>query len=70
MQDLIMMILATPRATVGESPVWDEATGLIWWVDVRGPRLYRTNPRTSRTETWTLPEPVGSLEPHRALRSA
>ncbi|WP_160937118.1 SMP-30/gluconolactonase/LRE family protein [Teichococcus coralli] len=56
-----MQILDTPRAAVGESPVWAETTGLLWWVDVRGPCLHRTDPRTSRTETWALPEPVGSL---------
>jgi len=60
-QDRIMEILDTPRATVGESPVWDDATGQLWWVDVRGPALHRTDPTTGRTESWTLPEPVGSL---------
>lgn len=56
-----MRILDTPRAAVGESPVWDDTTGLLWWVDVRGPSLHRTDPTTGRTERWALPEPVGSL---------
>lgn len=56
-----MKTLDTPRATVGESPVWDDATGLIWWVDIRAPCLHRTDPATGRTETWPLPEAVGSL---------
>jgi len=50
-----------PRARVGESPVWDEAAGLLWWVDVRAPALHRTDPRNGATETWPLAEPVGSL---------
>lgn len=54
-------MLDTPGATVGESPVWDPDSGLLWWVDVRGPRLFRTDPRRGRTEAWALPEPVGSL---------
>lgn len=56
-----MEILPTPRAGVGESPVWDEATGLIWWVDIRAPCLHRSDPATGRTETWPMPEAVGSL---------
>lgn len=56
-----MQILDTPRATVGESPVWDADTGLIWWVDIRAPCLHRTDPTTGSTETWPLPEAVGSL---------
>ncbi len=55
-----MRILDTPRAAVGESPVWDAATGLVWWVDVWAPCLHRTDSVTGRTETWTLPERVGS----------
>lgn len=56
-----MELLDTPRATVGESPVWDGATGHLWWVDVRGPHLFRTDPARARTEAWALPDPVGSL---------
>jgi sugar lactone lactonase YvrE len=50
-----------PTATVGESPVWDETTGRLWWVDIRAPALHRTHPATGTTETWPLSEPVGSL---------
>ncbi len=52
---------AATRALVGESPVWDAATGRLWWVDIRAPALHRTNPATGTTETWPLREPVGSL---------
>jgi sugar lactone lactonase YvrE len=52
---------SAPRALVGESPVWDEATGRLWWVDIRAPALHRTAPATGVTETWPVPEPVGSL---------
>jgi sugar lactone lactonase YvrE len=67
MQDRLMsqsaprILHAAPRALVGESPVWDEATGRLWWVDVRAPKLHRTDPGTGATESWTLPAPVGSL---------
>ncbi|MBP0447564.1 SMP-30/gluconolactonase/LRE family protein [Roseomonas sp. SSH11] len=51
----------TPSAGTGESPVWDERLGLLWWVDIPGAALHRTDPTTGRTETWPLPEPVGCL---------
>lgn len=57
----IRILDAAPAATVGESPVWDEATGRLWWVDIRAPALQRTDPTSGATESWPLPEPVGSL---------
>ncbi|MGO6899558.1 SMP-30/gluconolactonase/LRE family protein, partial [Rhizobium ruizarguesonis] len=27
--------------TVGESPVWDEETGTLWFVDIQAPALVR-----------------------------
>ncbi len=56
-----MRILDTPRARVGESPVWDEATGRIWWVDILAPALHCTDPDSGATESWTMPEAVGSI---------
>ena len=61
MSNTKMKVVQTPRAAVGESPVWDEATGRLWWVDVRAPCLHCTDPATGATNTWPLPEPVGSL---------
>lgn len=58
---MLRILDAAPRALVGESPVWDEAAGWLWWVDVRAPQLHRTDPETGATESWTLPAPVGSL---------
>jgi sugar lactone lactonase YvrE len=49
-----------PSALVGESPVWDEALGCLWWVDIRAPALHRTGPGGG-TQSWPLAEPVGSL---------
>lgn len=57
-----MQVLSIPPATtVGESPVWDERIGRLWWVDIKRPALHRSNPANGATETWALPEPVGSL---------
>ncbi|MFT8243660.1 SMP-30/gluconolactonase/LRE family protein [Roseomonas sp. BN140053] len=57
-----MRLLDIPAATTtGESPVWDEASGRLWWVDIQRPALHRSVPATGETESWTLPEDVGSL---------
>ncbi|WP_426954668.1 SMP-30/gluconolactonase/LRE family protein [Muricoccus radiodurans] len=61
MQDPEIRVLDVPRAGTGESPVWDDRTGLLWWVDIPGPTLHRTDPATAATRSWPLPEPVGSL---------
>ena len=52
---------AAPRAGVGESPVWDDSLGRLWWVDIRAPALHRTDPATGMTESWAMPEAIGSI---------
>lgn len=61
MSAAIRSVEDAPRAQVGESPVWDAASGLLWWVDIRAPALHRTDPRSGSTRSWPLAEPVGSL---------
>lgn len=61
MPDPDLRILPTPAATVGESPVWDESRGCLWWVDIRAPALHRTDPATGTTDTWPAPEALGSI---------
>lgn len=46
---------------LGESPVWCALTQRLWWVDVRGPAVFRVDPVTGATERWTVPEIVGGL---------
>jgi sugar lactone lactonase YvrE len=48
-------------AELGESPVWSETEDCIWWVDIEGCRLLRTQLSDGRTESWDAPEPVGCI---------
>lgn len=47
------------RARLGESPCWDPETNDLWWVDVTGKRLLRTDLGSGQTKGWPMPELVG-----------
>jgi sugar lactone lactonase YvrE len=51
---------------LGECPLWDERTAMLWWVDSRWPALKRLDPATGAVMMLVLPEIVGSI----ALREA
>jgi sugar lactone lactonase YvrE len=38
------------RAGVGETPIWDEKAGLLWWIDCLGPTVHRFRPDEGRDE--------------------
>lgn len=44
-----------------ESPFWDEESGCVWLVDMARPALIRTKPATGETQTWLMPETIGSF---------
>jgi sugar lactone lactonase YvrE len=46
---------------LGEGPIWDTAEGLLYWVDIKGPTIWRFNPRNETTSTWALPSDVTSV---------
>src|SRR4051812_7335641 len=51
---------------LGEGPVWDVEEGCLYWVDGTGrrvgnPSIWRLDPRTGKTTTWSLPHDVGAL---------
>jgi sugar lactone lactonase YvrE len=48
---------------LGESPIWDAAAGLLYWVDIECRRLHRLEPKTGATASWELPEQPGAVAP-------
>ena len=46
------------RDSLGESPVWDERTASLWWVDIEGALLQRFVPATGAVTRWTMPERI------------
>ncbi|WP_299826608.1 SMP-30/gluconolactonase/LRE family protein [uncultured Roseobacter sp.] len=51
---------------LGEGPVWDVESGLLYWVDSTGPRvgkdaIWRLNPETGAVKSWALDQDVGAM---------
>ena len=54
------------RNHLGEGPVWDVETGVLWWLDGTGrrvgnPSIWRLEPRTGRVDHWSLAHDIGAL---------
>lgn len=49
------------RAELGEGPVWSAEEGALWWVDITGRRLIRTDTASGSDSAWTAPEEVGCV---------
>jgi len=50
-------------AAHGEGPVWDEASGRLFWVDLTGGKLHALDPAEGTVETRIFPEPVCAVAP-------
>jgi len=50
------------KTAVGESPVWDDARGALWMVDILAPSLLCVAPGGEVTQ-WTAPEQIGAVAP-------
>jgi len=46
---------------LGESALWDAATGRFYWVDITGRAVFARDWKTGGTRTLATPEPVGSV---------
>ena len=57
-------LVADARATLGEGPVWDDARGVLWWVDVSAGLVHRFGPSSGAD----LPRDAGSAVGAVALR--
>jgi len=55
--------LTEEKAGLGESPAWSPGDGCLWWVDVTGRRLLRSDAATGATESWAMPEEIGFVVP-------
>lgn len=64
------MIIAEPTclvdcaATLGEGPIWVDRERALYWVDIKGPTIFRWTESSGEVKRWTPPLRVGSLAPH------
>ena len=51
----------TARARLGEGPVWDARSQLLYWVDIYNHRVHQFNPETGRNRFIDVGETVGAI---------
>jgi sugar lactone lactonase YvrE len=52
-------LVVDAKALIGESPLWCGDQGVLYWIDVKAPALYRTDIATLVTTSWQLPSDIG-----------
>ncbi len=56
-----MIRIGNQRDSLGESPLWDAADQVLYWIDIRRPALRRFDPATNEVETRAMPALIGSI---------
>lgn len=56
-------LLLDAGALLGESPFWHAAEARLYWVDIEGRKIHRTDPATHIDEVMDLTEQVGCIAP-------
>ncbi|NNG04582.1 MAG: SMP-30/gluconolactonase/LRE family protein [Inquilinus sp.] len=54
------------NAILGEGPVWCPREGVLYWLDIKRPAVYRFDPGRGQTGCWPMPSDIGCM----ALREA
>jgi sugar lactone lactonase YvrE len=54
-------LVTDARATLGEGPVWDDREQCVWWVDILGESIHRTDPGTGQDDLIHVGQMVGAL---------
>jgi sugar lactone lactonase YvrE len=54
-------LVADARTTLGEGPVWDDREQCVWWVDILGESIHRTDPLTGQDDTIPVGQMVGAV---------
>lgn len=65
MTDTMPRSVLRARARLGEGPAWDEAAGVLWWVDVWDYRVHRFDPGTGHDTYFDVGEAAAFAVPAR-----
>jgi len=49
------------RCTLGEGILWCDRRRVLYWTDILAAELWRHDPASGHTHTWSLPSPLGCL---------
>lgn len=60
--DSTARLVADVHAVLGEGPVWVAATQSLWWLDIKGRKVFRLR-SGNRLDEWPTPFRIGSLAP-------
>lgn len=53
--------LLSVQCVLGEGPLWDYRSGVLWWVDINGRRLYQYDPIGKAHQSWATAVQVTAL---------
>lgn len=59
----MVQLLLDAGALLGESPFWHPAEARLYWVDIEGRKIHRTDPASGTDEVMELAEQVGCIAP-------
>ena len=59
-------LIQAANAILGEGPSWDSDRGLLYWVDIKRPAVFRFDPARGQTGIWPMPSAVGFVAPTRS----
>jgi sugar lactone lactonase YvrE len=54
-------LVADVHARLGEGPVWDDREQCVWWVDILGESIHRTDPLTGHDDVIPVGQMAGAL---------
>jgi sugar lactone lactonase YvrE len=47
------------NALLAEGPAWNSSEGVLYWVDMKRPDIFRWDPWHGQTGLWPMPRPSG-----------
>jgi xylono-1,5-lactonase len=55
--------VASVGAMLGEGPIWSAGEAALWFVDIKGRKIFRFDPQSRELKSWDTPSPVGWILP-------
>jgi sugar lactone lactonase YvrE len=56
------------NAILGEGPSWSHSEGILYWVDIERPAVFRFDPAQGQTGHWPMPRTIGCAAPAQSGR--